>query len=141
MNKILKIIKISQTANRILSISLKMPNPFKTKSLSLFHFNICSLQKNIHSFNVLHDELNTNGAMKLYLHIIYVYMVINIYIQYIRVYKSLYFLPILLENQFFVFLHLLCLLSVLNLMYIIFINFINHYNHYLYSRCQGENVF
>ena len=126
-----------------MNIFLKMSNPFKTKSLSLFHFNICFLQKNIHSFNVLHDELNINGATKLYLHIIHVWSLIYIYIyiQYIRVYKSLYFLPILLENQFFVFLHFLCFLSVLNLMYIIFINFINHYNHYLYSRCQGENVF
>ena len=37
-----------------------MSNPFKTKSLSLFHLNICSLQRHFDSFHILHNELNIN---------------------------------------------------------------------------------
>ena len=38
----------------------KLSNPFKTKSLSLFHLNICSLQKNFDNFHILLNELNIN---------------------------------------------------------------------------------
>ena len=38
----------------------KWSNPFKTKSLSLFHLNICSLQTNLGNFHILRNELNWN---------------------------------------------------------------------------------
>ena len=38
----------------------KLSNPFKTKSLSLFHLNICSLQKKFDNFHILLNELNIN---------------------------------------------------------------------------------
>ena len=37
-----------------------MLHPFKTKSLLLFHFNICSLPKKIDNFHILLNELNIN---------------------------------------------------------------------------------
>ena len=36
----------------------KLSNAFKTKSLSLFHLNICSLQRNFCNFHILLNELN-----------------------------------------------------------------------------------
>ena len=38
----------------------KLSNPFKTKSLSLLHLNICYLQKKIDNFHILLNELNIN---------------------------------------------------------------------------------
>ena len=38
----------------------KLSNPYKTKSLSLFHLNICSLQKCFDNFHILLNELNIN---------------------------------------------------------------------------------
>ena len=38
----------------------KLSNPFKTKCLSLFHLNICSLQKKFDNFHILLNELNIN---------------------------------------------------------------------------------
>ena len=38
----------------------KLSNPFKTKSLSLFYLNICSLQKKFDNFHSLLNELNIN---------------------------------------------------------------------------------
>ena len=35
-------------------------NPFKTKSLSFFHLNICSLQKKFGNLHILLNELNIN---------------------------------------------------------------------------------
>ena len=52
------------------------------------------------------------------------------------VYTGMYFLSILLENQFFFFfLRFLCFLLVLNSTYLHKL-FKHLYNHYLYSRCQ-----
>ena len=38
----------------------KLPNPFKTKSFSLFHLHVCYLQKEIDNFHILLNELNIN---------------------------------------------------------------------------------
>ena len=38
----------------------KLSNPFKTKCLSLFHLNICSLQNFFDNFHILFNELNIN---------------------------------------------------------------------------------
>ena len=41
----------------------KLSNPFKTKSLSLFHLNIFSLQNFFDNFHILLNELNINLDM------------------------------------------------------------------------------
>ena len=46
--------------NKNIECFKKLSNPFKTKSLSLFHLDICSLQQNFDSFHTLFHELNIN---------------------------------------------------------------------------------
>ena len=60
MHQVIKIIKIFYTVKIGILNFLKLSNPFKTKSLSLFHLNICSLQRHFGSFHILHNELNIN---------------------------------------------------------------------------------
>ena len=38
----------------------KLLNLFKTKSLLLFHLNICSLQKNLDNFHILLNDYHTS---------------------------------------------------------------------------------